>query len=82
MERKRGGGVIVWFGVDVLGNEPWKIAVREIKVGGNLLQTAIYDINVERRKRDTSAITLSDDKRSRFPPSHQVAPAVIPDWHR
>ena len=78
----KGGEVLIWFGVDVLGNETWKIAVREIKVGRNLIQTAIDDINVERRKGDTSAITLSDDKRSRFPPSHQVPPAVIPDWHR
>ena len=32
----------MWFGVDVLGDEPWKITVQEIQIDGNPLQTAVW----------------------------------------
>ena len=65
----------MWFGVDVLVDEPWTIAVRDIHVDGNLLQTAVGDRNVEHRMLDTSATILSDAEQSRSPPSHQFPPA-------
>ena len=59
---ERGGEILMWFGVDILGNEPWTIAVREMQKDGKLLQTAVGDINVEQRRMDTSETILLDAK--------------------
>ena len=72
----------MWFGVDVLVDEPWTIAVRDIHVDGNLLQTAVGDRNVERRRRDTSVTKHLGAERSRYPPSQKSPPAEMPDEHR
>ena len=71
------GRIVVWFGDNVMG----AIAVQDIQVDGNLLQTAVRDINVKLRSRDTSATILSDAKRSISTPSHQVPSAAMPDGY-
>ena len=65
----------MWFGVDVLDGEPWRIALREIQVNSNLSQTTVGDRNAKRRRRDTPATILSDANRSRSTHLHQVPPA-------
>ena len=78
----KGGIFLMWFGVDIMGDEHWKIAVRDIKDDGNLLQTVVGNRNVERRRRDMSATIFSDADRSRSAPSNQVQSTAMPDGHQ
>ena len=72
------GRIVVWFGDNVMG----AIAVQDIQVDGNLLQTAVGNRNVERRRGNMSATILSNAERSRSPPSNQVPLEAMLDGHR